>query len=123
MSRALIYAACAMVALWGVAHLLATRGVVAGLGELSADSRLVITMDWTVEGVAVIAIAAFVAVAAATQPDAAATSAVNAVAVAALLALAGVSFFTGFRIAFLPFRLCPFVLASAAALIAGGASW
>jgi len=122
MRQALIYAACAMVALWGVAHLLATRGVVAGFGELSVDNRRIITMEWIVEGVAFLAIAAFVAAATAIQPDAAVTTAIHAVAVATLLALAVVSLFTGFRIAFLPFRLCPLVLGSAAALIAGGAS-
>jgi hypothetical protein len=35
--------------------------------------------------------------------------------------LAVVSLFTGFRIAFLPFRLCPFIFGAAAALIAWGA--
>jgi len=121
MSEALIYAASAMVAVWGVAHLFATRGVVAGFGELKADNRLIIAMEWVVEGVAFIATAAFVAVATAIQPDAAVTSAIYAVAVATLVALAIVSLFTGFRIAFLPFRLCPFVLGAAAAMIAGGA--
>jgi len=121
MSEALIYAAGAMVAVWGVAHLFATRGVVAGFGELKADNRLIIAMEWVVEGVAFIATAAFVAVATAIQPDAAVTSAIYAVAVATLVALAIVSLFTGFRIAFLPFRLCPFVLGAAAAMIAGGA--
>lgn len=122
MSQTLIYAASAMLAFWGVAHLFSTRGVVAGFGELTADNRLIITKEWIVEGVAFIATAAFVAVATAIQPEAAATSAIYAEAVATLVALAIVSFFTGFRISFLPFRLCPFVLGTAAALIAGGTS-
>jgi len=121
MSEALIYAASAMVAVWGVAHLFATRGVVAGFVELNADNRQIITMEWIVEGVALIATAAFVAVATAIQPEAAVTSAISAVAVATLVALAIVSFFTGYKISFLPFRLCPFVLGTAAAIIAGGA--
>ena len=121
MSEALIYAASAMVAVWGVAHLFATRGVIAGFGELKADNRLIIAMEWVVEGVAFIATATFVAVATAIQPEAAVTSAIYAVAVATLVVLAIVSLFTGFRIAFLPFRLCPFVLGAAAAMIAGGA--
>lgn len=122
MSETLICAGSAMLALWGVAHLFATRGVVAGFGELTADNRLIITMEWIVEGVAFLATAGFVAVATAVQPEAAVSSAIYAVAVATLVALAIVSFFTGFKIAFLPFRLCPFVLGTAAVLIAGGAS-
>jgi hypothetical protein len=43
------------------------------------------------------------------------------VAVGTLLALALVSLFTGFRVAFLPFRLCPLIFAVSAALIAVGA--
>jgi len=121
MSQTLIYAASAMVTLWGVAHLFATRGVVAGFGELTADNRKIFTMEWIVEEVALIATATFVVVATAIQPEAAVTSAIYAVAVATLVALAIVSFFTGFKIAFLPFKLCPFVLGSAAALIAAGA--
>jgi len=36
---ALLYIAAAMTGLWGVAHLVATRGVVAGFGALTAELR------------------------------------------------------------------------------------
>jgi hypothetical protein len=36
---ALVYIAAAMTGLWGVAHLVATRGVVAGFGELTSCGR------------------------------------------------------------------------------------
>jgi hypothetical protein len=45
---------------WGIVHLLATKGVIAGFGELSADNRHIITMEWIVEGVALISTATFV---------------------------------------------------------------
>lgn len=121
MGEILVYIAAAITAAWGIAHLWATRGVVAGFGAISDDNRRIITMEWIVEGVAFLAIAAFVSVAAAVAHDAAVTIGVYAVAVATLIALALVSAFTGARIAFLPFRLCPFVLCTAAALIACGA--
>lgn len=121
MNEILLYLASAMAALWGAAHLFATSGVVAGFGDLTADNRRIITMEWIVEGVALISTAAFVAVATAIEPKAAVSSAVYSVAVATLAVLAGVSLFTGFRIAFLPFRLCPFIFGVSAALIACGA--
>ena len=121
MREILLYIAAAITCSWGVAHLFATRGVVAGFGDLSADNRRIITMEWIVEGVALISTAAFVAVATAIQADAAVSFAVYAVAVATLLALAIVSLFTGFKIAFLPFRLCPVIFGGSAALIAYGA--
>lgn len=121
MNQAILYSASALTGLWGVAHLFATAGVVAGFGEITADNRRIITMEWIVEGVALLSTAAFVVVAAAIQAESPVASGVFAVAIATLLALAAVSVFTGFRVAFLPFRLCPFIFALSAGLIAWGA--
>ena len=121
MSPALLYVAAGLAGLWGITHLFATRGVVAGFGDISSDNRRVITMEWIVEGVALISVAAFVAVTAAIEPHAPLSSAVFAVAIGTLVALAVVSIFTGFRIAFLPYRLCPFIFGLSAVLIAVGA--
>jgi hypothetical protein len=116
-----IYIAAALIAAWGIAHLFATKGVVSGFGKLSEDNRWIITMEWIVEGVALIATGAFVSAAAFVAPASAVAFAVYAVAIANLIVLALVSLFTGFRIAFLPFRLCPIIFGISAALIAYGA--
>jgi hypothetical protein len=116
-----LYIAAVLTCAWGVAHLFATRGVVAGFGELSTDNRRIITMEWIVEGVALISLGSLVAAVTATGADSAASSAAYAVAIATLIGLAIVSLFTGFRVAFLPFRLCPFIFGLTAALIALGA--
>lgn len=121
MNHLSIYLGAASTFLWGVTHLFATRGVVAGFGNLSTDNRRIITMEWIVEGVALIAVAAFVTVATLGNADTAISSAVYAVAIATLVALAAVSLFTGFRIAFLPYRLCPIIFLGSAGLIAWGA--
>jgi len=121
MSQTLLYTASALTALWGIAHLTATKGVVRGFGDLTADNRRILTMEWIVEGVALLSTAAFVATATAVDPGAAVSSAIYAVAVGTLIALAVVSLFTGFRVAFLPFRLCPVIFGLSAALTAWGA--
>ena len=121
MNPVLLYIAAALTGVWGIAHLFATRGVVKGFGALSADNRRIITMEWIVEGVALISTAAFVAAATAVDPGAAVSSAVYAVAIGTLVVLAVVSLFTGFKVAFLPFRLCPVIFGVSAALIAWGA--
>lgn len=121
MNSVVLYAAAAVAAAWGVAHLFATRGVVAGFGDLTADNRRIITMEWIVEGVALISTAAFVVAATVSGPETAVAAAVYAVAIGTLAVLAIVSLFTGFRVAFLPFRLCPFIFGASAALIAIGA--
>jgi len=117
----LLYVAAAMTGVWGIAHLFATKGVVKGFGDLSPDNRRIITMEWIVEGVALISIAFFVTAATAVQPGGALSSAVYAVAIGTLVVFAVVSLFTGFKVAFLPFRLCPVIFGVSAALIAWGA--
>jgi len=118
---ALLYVASALTGLWGIAHLFATRGVVAGFGELTADNRRIITMEWIVEGVALVSLASLVATVTAVDATTVVASAAYAVAIATLLVLALVSLATGFRVAFLPFRLCPFIFTLSAVLIALGA--
>jgi hypothetical protein len=118
-----LYLAASVTGVWGVAHLFATRGVVDGFGELTADNREIITMEWIVEGVALLSVAAFVTAATAVDPTAEVSSAVYAVAIGTLIVLAVVSLFTGFKVAFLPFRLCPAIFGLSALLIALGAWW
>jgi hypothetical protein len=117
----LLYVAAALTGVWGAAHLFATRGVVRGFGTISADNRRIITMEWIVEGVALVSLAAFVAAVTTVDAGSSAESAVYGVAVATLIVLALVSLATGFRVAFLPFRLCPFIFGLSAILIAVGA--
>jgi hypothetical protein len=121
MSQTVLYVAAGITSLWGIAHLAATRGAVADFGDISADNRRIITMEWIVEGVALIAIGSFVAVAAAIDVGSPVASGVFAVAIGTLVVLALVSLFTGFRVSFLPYRLCPFIFGVSAVLIAWGA--
>ncbi len=120
MNQVVLYIGSALTGLWGVAHLFATKGVVEGFGDITADNKRIITMEWIVEGVALISTAVFVAVAASIQPGAVVSKAVYMVAIGTLIVLAVVSLFTGFKVAFLPFRLCPIIFGVSAALIAWG---
>ncbi len=119
MNAVVLYIAAGLTGIWGIAHLFATKGVVSGFGELSADNRRIITMEWIVEGVALLSVAAFVI--AATVAGPAGSPGVFAVAAGTLIVMAIVSLLTGFRVAFLPFRLCPFIFGASAALIVWGA--
>jgi hypothetical protein len=121
MQIVLSYLGAALTALWGISHLFATRGVVAGFGEISDDNRHIITMEWIVEGVSLIFIGVLVAVVTAIDPEAAVSTAVCVVSAVGLLVLALVALFTGFKVNFLPFRLCPFILTASAVLVLVGA--
>jgi hypothetical protein len=42
----LLYLAAFLPTVWGVAHLLPTKNVVKGFGDISLDNQRVITMEW-----------------------------------------------------------------------------
>lgn len=121
MNETLLFVAVGLTGLWGVTHLFATKGVVTGFGDISVDNRRVITMEWIAEGIVLLSTAAFVAVAAGVDRESAVASGVFGVAIGTLIVLAVVSLFTGFRVRFLPYRLCPFIFTASAILIALGA--
>lgn len=120
-SLVLLYLAAGLTALWGIAHLIPTRSVVDGFGDISQDNRHIITMEWIVEGVALILIGALVAAVTLTDPTNPSSKVVYLICSAGLLVLAVVSLFTGFKVKFPPFKLCPVVFtASALLIIVGG---
>jgi hypothetical protein len=67
-SQILLYLASAFVFLWGIGHLFPTRSVVKGFGNITLDNKRIITMEWIVEGVSLIFIAAIVFWATMTDP-------------------------------------------------------
>ncbi len=46
----LLYLASLLLIGWGIAHLLPTKNVVKGFGDISLDNQRVITMEWINEG-------------------------------------------------------------------------
>jgi len=117
----MLYLGAALTAMWGVAHLFPTGSVVKGFGAISADNQRIITMEWIVEGVSLIFIGVLVASVTTIDPMSAVSKTVFLLSSIGLFVLAVVSLFTGFKINFLPFKLCPFIFsASALLIIAGG---
>ena len=102
--------------LWGIAHLIPTKNVVAGFGDLSEDNHNIITMEWIVEGVSFILIGLLMALVTFIDPFSAISNYVYLLLIAGLLSFAVLSFFTGFKINFLPFRMCPLVLITSSVL-------
>lgn len=113
----LLYLGAALTGLWGIAHLFPTRSVVKGFGDISLDNQRIITMEWIVEGVSLIFIGVLVAVVTVIDPASVVSKAVYLVSALALIVLASVSLFTGFKVNFLPFKLCPVIFTVSAVLI------
>ncbi len=116
----LIYIGAALPFIWGVAHLFPTAAIIRGFGEISADNRNIIAMEWIIEGVALIFIGSLVAVTTTVEAQNIIATVVYLSSSACLMILAVISLFTGFKIDFLPFRLCPIIFTSSAILIITG---
>jgi hypothetical protein len=117
----LLYLGSGLTILWGVTHLIPTRNVVNDFGEISEDNRHIITMEWIVEGVSLIFIGVLVMVVTIINPNSQVSNAVYVTSGIGLIVLALVALFTGFKVNFFPFKLCPFILTLSAVLILIGA--
>jgi len=121
MGHWLIYLGSAVVVIWGIAHIVPTRAVVAGFGPLSADNRRIISMEWVAEGLALTFIGVLMLVVALfAQPSDATAVLVLRLSAAMLVVMAAWTAIAGFATSIVPIKLCPFVLTAAAAAIAAG---
>ena len=116
----LLYTASLFLIIWGIAHLIPTTSVVRGFGDISRDNKQIITMEWIIEGATFIFTGLLIGVLTLINPDNKTSSLLFILIVVFLIILAIISFFTGFRVKFLPYRLCPFILIAAALLILVG---
>ena len=113
----LLYLGAFLPFFWGIARLFPTKSTVSEFGDISLDNRRIITMEWIVEGVSLIFVGIVVAVV--TYLDRASTisTAIYWIAFVMLNTLSIVSLFTGFKVSFLPFKLCPVIFSTSSLLI------
>ena len=74
-------------------------------------------MEWVTEGVALMFVGIIVFTVTTIDPRTTVSSYVYIMSSGCLVVLAILSLFTGFKIAFLPFKLCPLIFLSSATLI------
>jgi hypothetical protein len=113
----LLFLGSGLTVLWGITHLVPTRNVVKDFGDISQDNRHIITMEWIVEGFSLILIGTLVIVVTIIDPLAPISRAVYIVSSIGLFGLALISLFTGFKVNFFPFKLCPLILSTSAVMI------
>jgi CHASE2 domain-containing sensor protein len=107
---------------WGVAHLFPTISVVKGFGNITIDNQRIILMEWVNEGLTLIFIGLLVFfITILNKENSRATKIVYAAAAIMLFSMAVLSLFTGFRIDFIPFQLCPIIFTGSGLLILQGA--
>jgi hypothetical protein len=118
MREVLAYVAAGLVALWGVAHAVPTRQVVAGFGPITVDNRRVLLQEWLAEAFTMWGLAAaVVAVTLVGGAGSVVTIAVYRVVAGLLVGLAVLTGLTGARTPVVWFKVCPVLLSVSAALL------
>jgi hypothetical protein len=121
MSAVLGYISAALVAVWGVAHAIPTRQVLAAFEPVTADNRRIVKQEWLAEAFTMWGIAGVVIAATVAGGNTADVRIwVYRAASALLLALAALTALTGARTAVIWFKICPALLSVAAALLLAG---
>lgn len=113
----LLYIGSAVIFGWGIAHLIPTRAVISGLGEISEDNRRLLIMGWIAEGLTLCFIGAlvFLIILLVGRQNPASEIVTRASSIMLVL-MAALTRNTGARTAIVPVKICPFVKMAVAVL-------
>jgi len=118
MATVLAYLAAGLVGLWGVAHAMPTRQVLAGFDPITPHNRLVVLQEWLAEALTMWGIAAIVVVTTSMGgPDTEVSIWIYRTAACLLVLLAALTGLTGARTPVVWFKICPILLTGSAALL------
>jgi hypothetical protein len=94
--------------IWGIAHIVPVKSVVGSFGNISADNKKILIMEWIAEGLALcfIGVLVFLVTVFTGTGDPAIKIVFWACAVM-LVVMAVLTIFTGARTAVLPVKICP----------------
>ncbi|MBC8228356.1 hypothetical protein H8E77_02260 [bacterium] len=116
-NQVLLYLGSFFLLFWGVAHLFPTKSIVKEFGDISLDNRRIITMEWIIEGVSLIFLAAIVSAVTYIDYTNVISKIIYWISFVMLNTLSLISLFTGFKVSFLPFKLCPVIFTTSSILI------
>ena len=113
----LLYIGAALITVWGIAHIVPTKSVVNGFGQISQDNKRIITMEWIAEGLTLCFIGVLVLlVTVFVGPQNPASHIVYWASAAMLVVMAILTASTGARTSILPIKICPAVKIAVAIL-------
>lgn len=106
------------VIIWGIAHLFATKSVVKEFGDISVDNKNILKMEWVTEGFSLIFVGTLVLLVIIIGDNENITSKIVYIASSVFLfSMAILSFLTGYKVNFLPYKLCPLIFSISGLLI------
>lgn len=110
MNEVLLYIGSGVIILWGIGHLIPTKPIVSGFGEISEDNRKIITMEWLAEGLTLVFLGVLVLlVTLLAGYEAEAANIVYLASAVMLLVMAVLTLSTGARTSVVPIKICPAV--------------
>ena len=118
----LLYVGASIITLWGIAHIIPTKSIVSGFGEISEDNKKIITMESIAEGITLGFIGVLVLlITGLGEPQSQTAFIVYLACAVMLLVMAILTTMTGARTSILPYKICPAVKTIVAILfILGG---
>ena len=107
----LLYIGSIIVFIWGIAHLVPTKNVVKGFGEISFDNKMMITMEWIAAGLTLcfVGLSVFLITYLGYAENVVSILIFRLFSIL-LFTISVVHMFTGFRTKILPNKLCPIIL-------------
>lgn len=106
----LLYIGSIIIILWGIAHLIPTKAIVKGFGNISEDNKKIITMESIAEGLTLCFIGILVVlVTISGNPNSLTAHIVYLSCAAMLFIMAILTTLTGARTSILPYKICPVV--------------
>ncbi len=112
-----LFIGSALTAIWGIAHLFPTKNVVKDFGDISTNNKHIITMEWIVEDVSLIFTGLLCGTITYFDYSSWISQIVFIFSAIYLFVMAIVSLFTGFKVNFLPYKLCPVIFSVSAILL------
>jgi hypothetical protein len=114
----LLYIGSISVTIWGIAHLFPTKSVVKGFGDISDDNKNILRMEWITEGFSLIFTGTLLlSVTIIGDHENITSRIVYIISSVFLFSMAILSFFTGYKVNFLPYKLCPLIFSISGILI------
>jgi hypothetical protein len=118
----LAYFGSGVIVVWGIGHIIPTRSIVSGFGDLSVDNRRILTMEWVAEGLALCFIGVLAVLVVSVGGLAYPVGRVVLRALAGMLfVMAALTAATGARTPIGPIKACPIVKSIVAALYVASA--
>jgi hypothetical protein len=122
MKELMVYTGPAVIFLWGVGHLIPTRSIVSGFGNLGPENRRILAMEWVAEGLTLCFIGILAALVVFVDGPASPVGRIVVRAAAIMLfIMAGLTALTGARTSIGPMKACPVVKSIVGVLYIAGA--